>query len=77
VVPEFGTDSFKHSVEIEWVQVCLSVLYGESVLMVSCNHLDKFDDRLACLSSELDVVCVELIFQLVVGAIIFRSFRRA
>jgi hypothetical protein len=44
--------------------------------MVSYNHLNKFDNRLTCLGGELDVVCVELIFQLVVGAVIFRSFRR-
>jgi hypothetical protein len=62
VVPEFGTDSFEHIVEIEWVQVCLSILYRKGVLVVPYNHLDEFDDRLACLGGELDVVCVKLIF---------------
>jgi hypothetical protein len=61
VVPEFSTDSFKYIVEIEWVQVCLSVLYGKGVLIVPYNHLNEFDNRLTYLGSELDVVCVELI----------------
>jgi hypothetical protein len=30
--------------------------------VVPCNHLDEFNDRLACLGGELDVVCIKLIF---------------
>jgi hypothetical protein len=57
------------------VQVYLSVLYGESVFVVSYNHLNKFDDRLARLGGELNVVYVKLVVEFVVGAIIIRFFR--
>jgi hypothetical protein len=45
--------------------------------VVSCNHLNKFDDRLARLGGELNVVCVKLVVEFVVGAIIIRFFRCA
>jgi hypothetical protein len=77
VVPEFGTDPLKHDVEIEQVQVCFSVLYRESILIVPCNHLDKLDDGLACFGGELDMVCVKLIVKFVVSAVIIGFLRRA
>jgi len=74
VVLEFRADSVEHCFEVEWVQVCLSVLNRESFLVVPCYHFDKLDNRFACLGGELNVVRVKFVVELVISAIVFGFF---
>jgi hypothetical protein len=45
--------------------------------MIPYNHLDKFNNRFAYFGSELDVVCVKLVFEFVIGTIILGFFQCA
>ena len=74
VVLEFRTDSVEHCFEVEWVQVCPSVLNRESFLVVPCYHFDELDDRFACLGGELNVVRVKFVVELVISAVVFGFF---
>jgi hypothetical protein len=42
--------------------------------VVSCNHLDEFDDGFASLGGELNVVSIEFIVELVIRAVVFGFF---
>ena len=74
MVLEFRADSFEHGLEVERVQIGLSVLYGKGVLAVPYNDFDELDDRLVCFGGELDVVSIEFVVEFVICTIVFGFF---